>query len=58
MKKRKSSWSIRLITGALVIAALGARGTSQIHDLRHIRRGYAGLERDLSALGADIRLEP
>lgn len=43
---------------ALVIAALGARGTSQIHDLRHIRRGYAGLERDLSALGADIRLEP
>lgn len=43
---------------ALVIAALSARGTSQIHDLRHIRRGYAGLERDLSALGADIRLEP
>ena len=43
---------------ALVIAALGARGTSQIHNLRHIRRGYAGLERDLSALGADIRMEP
>lgn len=45
-------------TAALVIAALSAQGVSQVHDLRYIRRGYDGLERDLAALGADIRIEP
>ena len=45
-------------TAALVIAALSAQGVSQVHDLRYIRRGYDGLERDLAALGAEIRIEP
>ena len=46
------------IFAALVIAALSAQGVSQVHDLRYIRRGYDGLERDLTALGAEIRIEP
>lgn len=40
---------------ALVVAALGAEGITQVTDLRHIRRGYDGLDRSLRALGADIR---
>ncbi|MCD7929154.1 MAG: UDP-N-acetylglucosamine 1-carboxyvinyltransferase [Clostridiales bacterium] len=40
---------------ALVVAALAAEGESQIAGLRHVDRGYARLEEDLSALGADIR---
>lgn len=41
---------------ALVVAALGAEGTSRIHELRHIRRGYEGLDKNLAALGGDIQL--
>ena len=41
--------------GALCVAALGAEGTSRITGLHHIRRGYASLDRDLAALGAEIR---
>ena len=43
---------------ALVVAALGAEGTTVVSDLRHIRRGYDGLDRALRALGADIREGP
>lgn len=43
---------------ALVVAALGAEGTTQVSGLRHIRRGYAALDKNLSALGADIREIP
>ena len=43
---------------ALVVAALGAEGTSQVSELRHIRRGYQGLDRNLRAIGADIREIP
>ena len=43
---------------ALVVAALGAEGTTVVSDLRHIRRGYDGLDRALGALGADIREGP
>ncbi len=39
---------------ALVVAALGARGITEISDLRHIDRGYDGLERSLEALGAGV----
>jgi len=39
---------------ALVVAALGAEGTTQISALEHIDRGYDGLERSLASLGADI----
>ena len=37
---------------ALAVAALGAEGESAISGLRHIRRGYEALDRDLTALGA------
>ena len=40
---------------ALVVAALGAEGQSEIEGLRHIDRGYQDLEGDLRALGAHIR---
>ncbi len=43
---------------ALVVAALGAEGTTQVSGLRHIRRGYQALDKNLRALGADIREVP
>lgn len=39
---------------ALVVAALGAQGESQITGLQYIDRGYANLEGDLACLGAQI----
>jgi UDP-N-acetylglucosamine 1-carboxyvinyltransferase len=40
---------------ALVIAALCAQGTSTIHNIRQIDRGYENLEGKLAGLGAKIR---
>lgn len=40
---------------AMVIAALIARGTTEIEDIHHIERGYEDVVEKLSALGADIR---
>lgn len=39
---------------ALLVAALGARGTTLLRDPGHIRRGYADLPGQLAALGAQI----
>jgi UDP-N-acetylglucosamine 1-carboxyvinyltransferase len=39
---------------ALVLAALAARGTSQIGNISQIERGYADVDRKLGALGAKI----
>ena len=39
---------------ALVIAALAAEGETEIGELRHLDRGYEGLEAGLSGLGAAI----
>lgn len=39
---------------ALVIAGLVASGTTTIHDVYHILRGYADIEEKLKKLGADI----
>ena len=39
---------------ALVVAALGAEGTTQVCGLKHIHRGYDGLDRCLRQLGAHI----
>jgi UDP-N-acetylglucosamine 1-carboxyvinyltransferase len=39
---------------ALLIAALCARGTSSIHNIRQIDRGYERIEKKLQALGAHI----
>lgn len=40
---------------AMLIAALCAKGTSQVEELRHIERGYEHVEEKLRNLGADIR---
>ncbi len=39
---------------ALLIAALGAEGTSRIHNIRQIERGYEAIDERLIALGAHI----
>lgn len=39
---------------ALAVAALQAQGTTQIHDIYHIQRGYQDMAGDLRALGAEI----
>jgi len=39
---------------ALVLAALGAEGITEIHNIFHIDRGYSGLDEKLRALGAKI----
>ena len=39
---------------ALAVAALQAQGTTQIHDIHHIQRGYEDLAGDLRSLGAEI----
>ena len=43
---------------ALVVAALGAEGATQVFELRHIKRGYQALDKNLRTLGADIREVP
>ncbi|MBR3942138.1 MAG: UDP-N-acetylglucosamine 1-carboxyvinyltransferase [Clostridia bacterium] len=40
---------------AMVMAALMAKGTSEIHNLIHVDRGYENFEEKLRLLGADIR---
>ena len=40
---------------ALVLAALGAEGVSQVLDLSHVDRGYGDLEGKLKSLGAEIK---
>ena len=39
---------------SLLIAALSAQGTSIIHNIEQIDRGYQNIEKRLNALGADI----
>jgi UDP-N-acetylglucosamine 1-carboxyvinyltransferase len=39
---------------SLLIAALSAQGTSTIHNIEQIDRGYQNIEKRLNALGADI----
>jgi UDP-N-acetylglucosamine 1-carboxyvinyltransferase len=43
---------------ALVIAALCARGTTTIYNVRQIDRGYERIDAKLAALGADIQRLP
>ncbi len=42
-------------SSALVLAALVAKGTTRIHRIYHLDRGYEDLEGKFSALGADIK---
>ena len=40
---------------ALVIAALGAEGVSNVYNIRHIDRGYLDFDKKLQMLGADVK---
>jgi UDP-N-acetylglucosamine 1-carboxyvinyltransferase len=42
-------------SAALVLAGLVARGTTEVHRVYHIDRGYERIEERLQALGAEIR---
>jgi UDP-N-acetylglucosamine 1-carboxyvinyltransferase len=42
---------------ALVLAGLVAEGTTEVHEVHHIDRGYAGFVDQLVALGAQVRRE-
>jgi len=39
----------------LLIAALGAKGTTEIHNIDQIDRGYEKIDQRLNALGAKIQ---
>ena len=39
---------------ALLIAALSAKGTSRIHNIHPIDRGYQHIDTRLNAIGAEI----
>lgn len=43
---------------ALILAALGAHGTSQIRRIYHVERGYENIEDKLRAVGAEIERLP
>ena len=43
---------------AMLVAALGAEGSSTVTRLHHVERGYEGLTRKLRAIGADIAAVP
>ena len=40
---------------ALVIAGLSAEGTTTVHNIHFVERGYENLVEKLTALGANIR---
>ena len=54
--RRMTSPDIRAFI-ALLIAAMGAKGTSRIDNIAQIDRGYEDIEGRLNALGAKIRRE-
>lgn len=45
-------------SAALVLAGLAARGTTEVHRIYHLDRGYERIEQKLSAVGAAIRRVP
>jgi UDP-N-acetylglucosamine 1-carboxyvinyltransferase len=45
-------------SASLILAALAARGRSEISRVYHLDRGYDRLDEKLAALGADIRRTP
>jgi UDP-N-acetylglucosamine 1-carboxyvinyltransferase len=42
-------------SAALLLAGLAAEGTTEVHRVYHIDRGYEGIDEKLCSLGADIR---
>jgi UDP-N-acetylglucosamine 1-carboxyvinyltransferase len=44
-------------SASLIVAGLAAQGTTVVHRVYHLDRGYLHLEKKLQALGADISRE-
>ncbi|MDQ1238121.1 MAG: UDP-N-acetylglucosamine 1-carboxyvinyltransferase [Thermodesulfobacteriota bacterium] len=44
-------------SASLILAGLAAEGTTEIHRVYHLDRGYENIEEKVSQLGADIRRE-
>ena len=42
-------------SACLILAGLRAKGTTEVHRIYHLDRGYESIEKKLQALGADIR---
>ncbi|WP_067615311.1 UDP-N-acetylglucosamine 1-carboxyvinyltransferase [Dissulfuribacter thermophilus] len=42
-------------SASLVIAGLGAKGTTTVFDIHHLDRGYEGLDEKLRSVGAEIK---
>jgi len=45
-------------SASLVVAGLAAQGTTEVHRVYHLDRGYANLVEKLSALGARVKRRP
>jgi UDP-N-acetylglucosamine 1-carboxyvinyltransferase len=43
---------------ALILAALGADGVTEVADVHHVDRGYQDLDSKLAALGAEVTRQP
>jgi UDP-N-acetylglucosamine 1-carboxyvinyltransferase len=43
---------------ALIVAAVGAEGVTEISDVGHIDRGYEDIDRKLTHLGAELSRQP
>jgi UDP-N-acetylglucosamine 1-carboxyvinyltransferase len=60
--ERLSSAPVRALDlragAALVVAALGADGVTEISDIFHVDRGYEDLDGKLAALGAEVTRQP
>ncbi len=44
-------------SASLVLAALGAKGLTEVHRIYHLDRGYEAIEKKLASVGADIKRE-
>jgi UDP-N-acetylglucosamine 1-carboxyvinyltransferase len=60
--ERLSSAPVRALDlragAALILAALGADGVTEIADVGHVDRGYEDIDSKLSALGAEVGRQP
>jgi UDP-N-acetylglucosamine 1-carboxyvinyltransferase len=42
-------------SASLIVAALAAKGETEVHRIYHLDRGYEKMEEKLAKLGADVR---
>ena len=55
MKTFRRLHIIALCSVAVLIAAMAAKGVTEIENIEHVERGYEDIVGKLSALGANIR---